>query len=137
VGISILNFQQIIPGLTLAKQLKQNGLRVVIGGTVYTKFVESLKKAPAFFTLCDAVVVYEGETALIALMQAIEKNPAKPALSGVANILWFDGKNVQANEQFQAEDISKLPAPDFNGLPLDSYLAPARVLPYNLGKGCY
>jgi hypothetical protein len=91
VGISILNFQQIIPGLTLAKQLKQKGFRVVIGGTVYTKFVESLKTAPSFFTLCDAVIVYEGETALIALMQAIKKNPAKPNLSGVPNIVWFDG----------------------------------------------
>ncbi len=60
VGISILNFQQVIPGLTLAKQLKSKGLRVVIGGTVYTKFVESLRAAPEFFNLCDAVVVYEG-----------------------------------------------------------------------------
>jgi anaerobic magnesium-protoporphyrin IX monomethyl ester cyclase len=137
VGISILNFQQVIPGLTLAKQLKQKGLRVVIGGTVYTKFVESLKTAPAFFTLCDAAVVYEGETALIALMQAIEKNPAQPDLSNVPNILWFDGTNVRVNEPFQAEDLSRLPAPDFAGLPLDSYLAPSRVLPYNLGKGCY
>jgi len=137
VGISILNFQQIIPGLTLAKQLKQKGFKVVIGGTVYTKFVESLKKAPEFFTLCDAVVVYEGETALIALMQAIKKNPTKPDFSGVPNILWFDGKNVRANEPFQAEDLSQLSVPDFSGLPLDSYLAPARVLPYNLGKGCY
>ena len=137
VGISILNFQQVIPGLTLAKQLKQKGLRVVIGGTVYTKFVESLKTAPAFFTLCDAAVVYEGETALIALMNAIKKNLAQPDFSSVPNILWFDGKNVRVNEPFQAEDLSRLPAPDFNGLPLDSYLAPARVLPYNLGKGCY
>jgi radical SAM superfamily enzyme YgiQ (UPF0313 family) len=137
VGISILNFQQIIPGLTLAKQLKEIGLRVVIGGTVYTKFVESLKKAPEFFSLCDAVAVYEGETAITALVQAIEKNPAKPDLSSVPNILWFDGKNVRVNEPFQAEDLAQLPTPDFNGLPLDSYLAPSRVLPYNLGKGCY
>jgi radical SAM superfamily enzyme YgiQ (UPF0313 family) len=137
VGISILNFQQIIPGLTLAKQLKQQGLRVVIGGTVYTKFVESLKTTPAFFTLCDAVVVYEGETALIALMQAINKNPAQPDFSGIPNLLWFDGKNVRSNEPFQAEDLSQLATPDFTGLPLDAYLAPARVLPYNLGKGCY
>ncbi len=137
VGISILNFQQIIPGLTLAKQLKEHGLRVVIGGTVYSKFVESLQTAPEFFTLCDAVVVYEGETALIALLQALQQNPVRPDFSRIPNVVWHDGNRVVVNEPFHAEDLSLLPTPDFNGLPLDSYLAPARVLPYNLGKGCY
>ncbi len=137
VGISILNFQQVIPGLTLAKQLKSNGLRVVIGGTVYTKFVESLRAAPQFFTLCDAVVAYEGETALVRLIQEIAKNPAQPDLKTVPNLIWLDGEKVRVNEPFIAEDISQLLAPDYSGLPLDSYLAPALVLPLNLGKGCY
>jgi len=137
VGISILNFQQVIPGLTLAKQLKEKGLRVVIGGTVYTKFVESLRAAPQFFTLCDAVIVYEGETALVRLIEEITKNPAQPDLQTVPNFIWLDGGNVRVNEPFIAEDISRLPCPDFSGLPLDSYLAPALVLPVNLGKGCY
>lgn len=137
VGISILNFQQVVPGLTLAKQLKEKGLKVVVGGTVYTKFIESLKTAPEFFTLCDAVVVYEGETALIALLQEIKQNPARPDFSRIPNLVWCDGKRVVVNEPFRSEDLSLLPAPDFNGLPLDVYLAPARVLPYNLGKGCY
>jgi hypothetical protein len=137
VGISILNFQQVVPGLTLAKQLKEKGLKVVVGGTVYTKFIESLKTAPEFFTLCDAVVAYEGETALIALLQEIKQNPARPDFSRIPNLVWCDGKRVVVNEPFRSEDLSLLPAPDFNGLPLDAYFAPARVLPYNLGKGCY
>jgi hypothetical protein len=137
VGISILNFQQVIPGLTLAKQLKSNGLRVVIGGTVYTKFVDSLAAAPEFFKLCDAVVVYEGESALVKLTRAIAENPAQPDLNNIPNLIWFDGEKVRVNEPFHAEAITQLPCPDFNGLPLNSYLAPGVVLPYNLGKGCY
>lgn len=137
VGISILNFQQVIPGLTLAKQLKEKGLRVVIGGTIYTKFVESLRAAPQFFTLCDAVIVYEGETALVSLIQEIAKNPAQPDLENISNLIWFDGEKVRVNEPFRAEDITQLPCPDFSGLPLNNYLAPALVLPLNLGKGCY
>jgi anaerobic magnesium-protoporphyrin IX monomethyl ester cyclase len=137
VGISILNFQQVIPGLTLAKQLKEKGLRVVIGGTVYTKFVESLAAAPEFFTLCDAVVVYEGEAALVQLAEAIANNPLQPDLKNIPNLIWLDGEKVRVNEPFRAEDISQLPCPDFSGLPLGSYLAPHVVLPYNLGKGCY
>ena len=109
----------------------------MIGGTVYTKFVESLRAAPQFFTLCDAVVAYEGETALVRLIQEIAKNPAQPDLKTVPNLIWLDGEKVRVNEPFIAEDISQLPCPDFSGLPLDSYLAPALVLPLNLGKGCY
>ena len=39
VAISILNHQQIIPGLTVARMLHASGHFVVIGGTVYAKFV--------------------------------------------------------------------------------------------------
>ncbi len=42
VGVSILNHQQIIPGLTLARALKERGHTVVIGGTLYSKFVPQL-----------------------------------------------------------------------------------------------
>jgi radical SAM superfamily enzyme YgiQ (UPF0313 family) len=51
--------------------------------------------------------------------------------------MWRKGKDVLVNEPFAVEEIKELPTPDFDGLPLDRYLAPARVLPFNLGKGCY
>lgn len=35
------------------------------------------------------------------------------------------------------EDLKALPAPDFEGLPLDRYLAPRLVLPYDPTRGCY
>jgi hypothetical protein len=35
------------------------------------------------------------------------------------------------------EDMSQLPGPDFEGLPLDRYLAPELVLPYDPTRGCY
>jgi hypothetical protein len=137
VGISILNYQQVLPGLTLAKFLMQTGVRVVIGGTVYSKFLESLRRAPQFFSLCDGVVMYEGESSLIAFVKELEKNPENPDLTKIPNLIWFDGNNVRVNEPFHAENLSRLPTPDFSGFPLNEYLAPERVLPYNLGKGCY
>ena len=45
IGISILNHQQTIPGLALARLLKSQGYFVVIGGTVYTKFVRPHSRA--------------------------------------------------------------------------------------------
>jgi hypothetical protein len=35
------------------------------------------------------------------------------------------------------EDLRALPAPDFDGLPLDRYLAPRLTLPYDPTRGCY
>jgi hypothetical protein len=39
--------------------------------------------------------------------------------------------------RYHVEDVSSLPTPDFDGLPLDDYLSPAPVLPILTGKGCY
>jgi radical SAM superfamily enzyme YgiQ (UPF0313 family) len=119
----------------LAKQLKEAGIRVVVGGTVYSKFVNALGAAPDFFSMCDAVVVYEGETALQRLAE--ELCCGTPDLACVPNLIWHDGGSVRVNRPFIAEDLCLLPTPDFTGFPLERYLAPAPVLPYNLGKGCY
>lgn len=135
IGISILNYQQIIPGLTLARLLHRTGMRVVIGGTVYSKFVERLERCPDLFSLCSGIVVYEGETALVRLAEELERQ--EPDLSAVPNLVWHDGARVRVNRPFIVENLNALPTPDFSGLPLDRYFAPAPVLPYNLGKGCY
>ena len=59
VGITITNRQQILPGLFLARRLRDRGFFVVIGGTVYSKFASALATRPTFFEhFADAVVVY-------------------------------------------------------------------------------
>jgi hypothetical protein len=134
VGISILNGQQMIPGLTLARALKARGHFVVIGGTVFTKFVNTLSRKPEFFrTFADAVVVYEGETALRSLMYELE---GRRDFSKVPNLLYLDGERVRATA-VHVESVNELPTPDFEGLPLDRYLAPRPVFPILFGKGCY
>ena len=130
VGISVLNYQQIVPGLTLACKLKKRGLATFIGGTVYVKFIEELEKRKRFFNFCDGLVVYEGEHALLALA-------SKADFAQVPNLIWMDGDTVKVNRPFRVEDMDLLPCPDFDGLPLDDYFIPERVLPYALGKGCY
>ena len=130
VGISILNYQQIIPGLTLACKLKQRGFPVFVGGTVYVKFIDEIEKKNGFFNFCDGLVVYEGEQALLKLASEVE-------FSRVPNLIWKDGKKVKVNRPFQVENLDLLPCPDFDGMPLDDYLVPERVLPYALSKGCY
>jgi anaerobic magnesium-protoporphyrin IX monomethyl ester cyclase len=134
VGISIVNRQQILPGLTLARRMRARGLFVVVGGTVFTKFVSRLQGLPEFFDhFADGVVAYEGETAILELVSQLVggRDFAK-----VPNYLYRDGDRVRLGKT-HVEDIDELPAPDFDGLPLGEYLAPAPVLPILVGKGCY
>jgi hypothetical protein len=135
VAISILNLQQVIPGLTLARRLKERGHFVVVGGTVYTKFVDELLQRPQFFKLfCDGLIAYEGETALLTLLEQLDGGRN---FSQVPNFLYLDSSDQVQFTRFHVEDVNALPTPDFDGLPLDRYLAPAPVLPILTGKGCY
>ncbi len=134
IGISISNRQQIIPGLTLAKDLKNRGYFVVIGGTVFTKFVDVLRRLPDFFKhFADGIIVYEGETAIAELILQLQSGRE---FSRVPNFLYFDGNQIRRTTT-HLEDVNSLPTPDFSGLPLDNYLAPSTVLPIYAGKGCY
>jgi hypothetical protein len=135
VGISILNGQQILPGLMLARLLKAHGHFIVIGGTVYAKFVEQLMTRPRFLTLfCDALVPYEGETALLALLEQLQ---GRRDLASVPNLLHLGRDGQPVIGRTHVETVDSLPTPDFGCLPLDQYLSPAPVLPILTGKGCY
>src|SRR6202042_1618980 len=77
----------------------------------------------------------EGEHALLALVRAIEE---KSSLRKLTNVVVRDpllGARYLAAHGM--EDLKALPAPDFDGLPLDRYLAPRLVLPYDPTRGCY
>jgi anaerobic magnesium-protoporphyrin IX monomethyl ester cyclase len=134
VGISIVNRQQLLPGLALARRLRERGLFVVLGGTVFTKFVGKLMQLPAFFEhFADGVVVYEGEAAILELVAQLESGRD---FSRVPNYLYVREGRVHVGKS-HVEDVDQLPTPDFAGLPLQDYLTPEPVLPILVGKGCY
>jgi radical SAM superfamily enzyme YgiQ (UPF0313 family) len=134
VGITLTLRWQIIPGLSLARQLRRKGFRVVLGGTAIAKVSHRLPHLPEFFTeFADAVVIREGETALLELINQFE---GTGDLSKVPNLLYNTNGKVCATP-LHIEDYAALPAPDFDGMPLDRYLCPVLVLPVMVGKGCY
>jgi anaerobic magnesium-protoporphyrin IX monomethyl ester cyclase len=134
VGISLTLRWQIIPGLSLARRLRRKGFRVVLGGTAIAKISHRLPHLPEFFTeFADAVVVREGETALLELISQLQGGHD---FSKIPNLLYKDNARICATK-IHIEDYAALPTPDFEGMPLDRYLSPTLVLPMMVGKGCY
>lgn len=132
VGITLTNRQQWVAGLTLARLLKARGFHVVLGGALVSKFVDTIP--PEFFRIfADTVVAYEGEAALLALLGELEGGHE---FARVPNLVWLDRGSVRRNPP-RVENVNELPTPDFEGLPLERYLAPSPVLPILTGKGCY
>ncbi|GJL79843.1 MAG: hypothetical protein NPINA01_28320 [Nitrospinaceae bacterium] len=137
LGISITSVEQIIPGLTLAHLVKKHrkDIHITVGGSVFTKLVDRLEKnGSPLFKFIDSFIVHEGETPLLRLVQELRGGKD---LTKVPNLAYEVEGKVQVNRPFAKEELNALPTPDFDGLPLDLYLSPERVLPIMGSRGCY
>ncbi|MBN2304419.1 MAG: cobalamin-dependent protein, partial [Anaerolineae bacterium] len=137
VGISIPSMPQMLAGMTLGYLIKEESgvdCHVTVGGPHITMLREQLPDAPAIFNLFDSAVVFDGE---IPLLQLVEAVAGSGDLSHIPNLIYRDGDRIRVNARKPQEKIQALPAPDFDGLPLDRYLAPRLVLPLLTARGCY
>lgn len=136
VGISIPSMPQMLAAMTLAYLVKESGLpiHVTVGGPHISMLREELVKAPAMWTLIDSAAVFDGEQALLGLARALEQGAS---LDEVPNLIHHRDGVVKVNDRNTPEKITDLPLPDFDGLPLDRYLAPKLVLPLLTARGCY
>jgi anaerobic magnesium-protoporphyrin IX monomethyl ester cyclase len=136
VGISIPSMAQMLPGLTLGYLIKERGLdcHVTIGGPHISMLREEIPKVPAIFSLFDSAVVFDGEVPLLRLAEALA---GRGDLSKVPNLIYNDGGAIRVTARKEQEKISDLPLPNFQGFPLDRYLAPKLVLPLLTARGCY
>ena len=135
VGISIVLQQQMFSTMTFCALIKQYfpHIHVTIGGNTVTRLRDVLPQSP-LFQYFDSAVVYEGETAFTQLVEAVG---AKQSLAHVPNTIYKDETGIHVSPLSYAEDMAALPPPDFDGLPLEKYFVPTRVLPYLATRGCY
>lgn len=140
VGISIVCSSQLIPGLTLARELVRarrsdgSGPHVCLGGPLLTMMAEEIRSAPRLWGLFDSLVLYEGEKPLAALAGALETGSS---LDGVPNLIYRKEGEIRATDLCQPEGMDGLPTPDFEGFPLEKYLSPQPLLPILASRGCY
>jgi len=135
IGISIVLQQQMFSTMTFCALIKQYfpNIHITIGGNTVTRLRDVLPQSP-LFQYFDSAVVYEGETAFVQLVSAVG---AKRSLTEVPNTIYKDETGVHTSPTSYAEDLATLPSPDFDGLPLEKYFVPTRILPYLATRGCY
>jgi hypothetical protein len=137
VGISIVGISQIIPGLTLARQLKEKfpHLHITLGGPIFSVNAGQLIGHPEFFDdFCHSIVTFEGEEPLHRLLTALK---AGDALSTVPNLIHLDGQEVVQNKERVELRFEEIPGPTFDGLPMHNYLSPYPIIPVLQSRGCY
>ena len=137
VGLSIIHIGQVIPGLTLARQLRKlyPDLHIVVGGSVFNRHADLLDdKQELFKKFFHSLIVSEGELPLDQLVQHIKENKS---LHTVPNLIHLEGDTVIQNPKSEALPYEELVCPTFDQLPLEKYLMPYPVLPYMSSRGCY
>lgn len=137
VGVSIGTQMQLLAGLTFCKMVKEAfpDIHVTVGGNVITRLQEELPHHERFFAeVFDSAIMYEGEHALLWLLDALAGG--RP-IESVPNLMYRDAVGIHVNKDIYTEKTGALPLPDFEGLPLDRYFSPVRILPYLATRGCY
>ncbi len=136
IGVSITATSQIIPGLTLCRLIKEAApdIHLTIGGSIFTRLVDNLRRCPSLFDITDDIVVFEGETALLELVNQMQ---GKKDFSKVPNLIYRNNGKIVVNQPFYSENVNQLPAPNYDGFPLGRYLSPEPVLPVQFSRGCY
>jgi hypothetical protein len=143
IGLSVCFPGQLAPAYSFALKLKAAfpEVHLVAGGPAITQVLlrlqgPALQRALGPF---DSAVVFEGEHTLLALSRALADGRGREsALARIPNLVLRDpllGARILPGPP--ALDLRTLPAPDFDGLPLDRYLSPHLLLPYDPTRGCY
>ena len=136
IGISIVLKQQLFSSITFCAMIKEQfpGIHITIGGNTVTRLRDVLPQAHNMFSLFDTAIMYEGETAFLQLVNAIGTDRD---FSTIPNLIFKDSTGIHTSTITSAEDMSTLPPPDFDGLSLEKYFVPDRILPYLSTRGCY
>ena len=93
-----------------------------------------LPEVRPLFALIDSAVLYDGEAPLLQLACA---QVSGEDLGTVPNLVYRAGEEIRVTPRQEPAKIQNLPLPDFDGFPLDRYLAPELALPLMTARGCY
>lgn len=140
VAISINSFSQVIPGLTLARMIKeQHGdkCHLSIGGNFFGRLKETLIQREEFFrTFCDSLALEEGEETMATLSRVIGN---EEKLDKVPRLLYLDKETSKVKYTFEEKrlPLEEIGFMDLKDLKLDRYFTPNPVICIQYSRGCY
>lgn len=137
IGFSITGLDQIIPTFILAGAIKRvnSDIKIVIGGSIPTRWFARKEYAPYLFDYIDYVILNEGEKPLLSLIQYL--NNEKP-IESVPQLVYAVNNKILFNDvNSECVPMSTIPTPVFNMKDLKRYLTPKLVLPLLGSRGCY
>jgi anaerobic magnesium-protoporphyrin IX monomethyl ester cyclase len=141
VGISIPTQGQLLAGITLASLIRQVGLdcHITAGGPHVTMLREQLPLTPTLFDVFDSFVVFDGELPLLRLAETLKSGGD---LAGVPNLIYRQAGSeaICSTPVLPVSEVRQVQQgilPDYDGLPLERYLAPKLTLPLATTHGCY
>ncbi len=136
LGISLTYTSQVIPGLTLARLVKERmpDVHITVGGGLLAYIGDKMTRSGKVFDVIDSAIVLEGEGPLLQLAEAIRDGKD---IDGVGNCIHRKNGTVQTNPPESPLAIDDLPTPEFDGLPMDHYFSPQLALPLAITRGCY
>ena len=112
IGISMAFPGQVQPGFSLAYLLKARipGIHITVGGPAITQILvrQTPENRIRILGPFDSAVLYEGEEALLELVDTLSSGEMREKI--------ITGKTDTR--------LDRLPAPDFEGLPLHLYFSP-------------
>jgi len=139
IGISVCFPGQLQPAYAFAWKIKHAlpDVHLTAGGPGLTQMMIRLKGTALAEALgpFDSAVVFEGEHTLLRIWETLRDGGS---LRQIPNLVLRDplqGARFLAGHGM--EDLRALPAPDFDGLPLDRYFSPRLTIPYDPTRGCY
>ncbi len=140
VGLSISYTSQLPYGMFLCQMVRElcPDAVICVGGTDVTDVVKYLHVAGdvwRLFPTCDAIVVGEGESAFVEILDHVAGAQALPAAR--PGILRPGNPSGGQKPQVRYEDMANLALPRYDVWDWDQYWSPEPVVLYSPTRGCY
>lgn len=136
ICISLPNYTQFLPALTLCKVLREEtNAKLVIGGNIINRLDKQLIKLPEIFDdFIDFALIGCGENSLVDLAFSLRDNKNYSRIKG---LIYKHNTSIKYNTSDVDYDISHSAMPSLKGLNLNSYFTPDIIFPIQATKGCY
>ncbi len=137
VGLSCIGQEQLLFTLLFAQQLKKRtSAPIIVGGTIFSRIFERGRLPAQWFRYVDIFVRNEGELPLEGIL-GLDPLDLSAGIARVPGVIYLRDGMPTSTAPAAPLKPDVIPVPDFDELPLESYLVGEITLPILASRGCY